>query len=42
MNMKVYRGNVLPATPASVVGRYQVTYYVMYKGTKGISSLIAP
>jgi len=42
MNMKVYRANVTNATPKSVVGRYQVTYYVMYKGTKGASSLIAP
>jgi len=40
MNLKVFRGNVTEDTPASTIGRLQVTYYIMYKGNRGLSSLI--
>lgn len=40
VNLKVYRQTA--ATTANQLGRFQVTYYVTYKGNKGASSLVTP
>ena len=39
VNVKVYRASSPPGPTAFPIGRLQVTYYVTYKGNKGVSPI---